>query len=166
MSPTPPLFSLPEARTRFTVSGLWEGAALTWLYLFPPLPENTRILPWSKAGTEVCAPRCRLPAPSGAGRWERRITCLFRASRAVRLRPPVGRSLNLAVWAPLCPAWRAHPHTTSGAVELFRSARLAGQVSPKLLTGEGGSDFSPGDWLALRLLSCQVVDLGRLFTSL
>lgn len=53
MSPTPPLFSLPEARTRFTVSGPWESATLTRLYPFPPPYENTRILLWGKAETEV-----------------------------------------------------------------------------------------------------------------
>lgn len=38
MSPTPPLFSLPEARTRFTVSRRREGASLTRCYSLPSSP--------------------------------------------------------------------------------------------------------------------------------
>lgn len=99
-----------------------------------------------------------LPALPCPGKWERRITCLFRASSVVRLHlpsrgypdPPFER-----LWA-----LRDHPQTTPVQVQFLWSARLAGQVSSelegRLLKGEGDSGFIPENRLPPRLLSCQV----------
>lgn len=127
MSPTPPLFSLPEARTRFTVSGRREGASLTRRYSLPS-SLITGILPGAKVGLEVSIPQRWLPASSGVGRWKRLFTYLFRASSAVRRLHSSCWTRGPAFWAPCIKGSSADYHP----VQLPCSARLAWQVFPEL----------------------------------
>ena len=104
-----------------------------------------------------------LPASSWAGKWQRRITCLFRAFSAVRLHLPSGGSQDPAFWACLRPAWRGSPadYLCSGPAPRQCSLSWAGvsRTGRGLLKGVGGTDFSPENRLPPRLLSCQVVVL-------